>query len=114
MQVTVNGNELAEHPVGPVGRWDGQYFRRDGDDLLVTVQPNCVVESGRRIWHKPPHEESYGLAIELWSARRRKNFHQGRTLLASLPRTENQLSAFRLGLRAGRVAGTTSGDERLD
>lgn len=44
MQVTVNGTELTEYSAGPVGRWDGQYFRRDGDDLLVTVQPNCVVE----------------------------------------------------------------------
>jgi peptidoglycan/xylan/chitin deacetylase (PgdA/CDA1 family) len=44
MDATVNGKELTEHPTGPVARWDGQYFRRDGDDLLVTVQPNCIVE----------------------------------------------------------------------
>ena len=44
MQVTVNGNELTEYAAGPVSRWDGQYFRRDGEDSLVTVQPNSVVE----------------------------------------------------------------------
>ena len=115
MHVTVNGNELTEYPAGPVARWDGQYFRRDGDDLLVTVQPNSVVE------FRPPNPASslrmknpMGWRSSLWSARRRKTFHQGRPLLASLPRTENQLSAFGLGLRAGRLAGTTSGDERLD
>jgi len=44
MQVTVNGNELAEYTAGPVARWDEQYFRRDGEDFLVTIQPNSVVE----------------------------------------------------------------------
>jgi len=43
MDVTVNGNEITEHPRGQVARWDGQYFRRDGEDLLVTLQPNSVV-----------------------------------------------------------------------
>lgn len=44
MQVKVRGNELSECAAGPVARWDGQYFRRDGGDLLVTVRPNCIVE----------------------------------------------------------------------
>jgi len=44
MQVTVNGNELSESPAGPTARWDGQYYRKDGSDLLVTVRPNSVVQ----------------------------------------------------------------------
>ncbi len=44
MQVTVNGDELSESPAGPTARWDGQYYRRDGNEWLVTVRPNSVVQ----------------------------------------------------------------------
>jgi hypothetical protein len=40
----VNGKELAEYGSGPVTRWDGAYFRRTGQGLQVTVQPNTLLE----------------------------------------------------------------------
>jgi hypothetical protein len=43
-RVIVDGKELSERVAGPVERWDGQYFRRDGGDLLVTIRPNTIVE----------------------------------------------------------------------
>jgi peptidoglycan/xylan/chitin deacetylase (PgdA/CDA1 family) len=43
-RVMVDGKELSEFAAGPVGRWDGQYFRTVGRDLLVTIRPNTIVE----------------------------------------------------------------------
>ena len=51
MRVRVKGDDLPECGAGPVSRWDGQYFRRDGADLLVTIQPNSIVE------FRPPTSE---------------------------------------------------------
>jgi peptidoglycan/xylan/chitin deacetylase (PgdA/CDA1 family) len=42
--VTANGRMLAETASQPVTRWDGEYFRRTGQGLLVTVQPNTLLE----------------------------------------------------------------------
>jgi hypothetical protein len=39
-----NGKMLAETASQPVTRWDGEYFRRTGQSLLITVQPNTVLE----------------------------------------------------------------------
>ncbi len=43
-RVRVDGKELSECAAGPVARWDGQYFRIDGRDLLVTIQTNTILE----------------------------------------------------------------------
>jgi peptidoglycan/xylan/chitin deacetylase (PgdA/CDA1 family) len=43
-RVMVAGKELSECAAGPVKRWDGQYFRTDGKDLLVTIRPNTILE----------------------------------------------------------------------
>jgi hypothetical protein len=42
--VLVDGKELSECAAGPVERWDRQYFRIDGRDLLVTIQTNTILE----------------------------------------------------------------------
>jgi peptidoglycan/xylan/chitin deacetylase (PgdA/CDA1 family) len=42
--VLAGGQELSERPASPVARWDGEYLRRAGDSLLVTVRPNTIVE----------------------------------------------------------------------
>ncbi len=46
MRVTpiANGKKLAEHASEPVTRWGGEYFRCRGHSLLVTVQPNTLLE----------------------------------------------------------------------
>ena len=41
---TAGGEALSERAPGPVQRWDGQYFRRDGDLMLLTIRPNTIVE----------------------------------------------------------------------
>jgi peptidoglycan/xylan/chitin deacetylase (PgdA/CDA1 family) len=42
--VIAGGRELPEHPAGPVTGWTGEYVRRSGQNLLVTVRPNAVLE----------------------------------------------------------------------
>lgn len=42
--VTASGRKLAERPAGPTDRWTGEYVRRDGQRLFVTVKPNTTVE----------------------------------------------------------------------
>ena len=42
--VTASGRKLAERPAGPTDRWTGEYIRRDGQRLFVTVKPNSTVE----------------------------------------------------------------------
>jgi peptidoglycan/xylan/chitin deacetylase (PgdA/CDA1 family) len=42
-QVTSSGRTLAERPAGPTDRWDGEYIRRDGERLYVTVRPSATV-----------------------------------------------------------------------
>jgi hypothetical protein len=44
IQVVAGGQPLAERPPGPTDHWDGAYFRRSGETLLVTVRPNTIVE----------------------------------------------------------------------
>jgi hypothetical protein len=44
VRVVAGGRELPERPAAPVARWDGEYVRRAGCRLYVTVQPNTVVE----------------------------------------------------------------------
>jgi hypothetical protein len=39
-----NGKKLPEQASTPVTRWDGGYFRYQGHSLLVTVQPNTLLE----------------------------------------------------------------------
>jgi peptidoglycan/xylan/chitin deacetylase (PgdA/CDA1 family) len=39
-----NGKKLAEHASEPVMRWGGEYFRRKGESILVTVRPNTLLE----------------------------------------------------------------------
>lgn len=39
-----DGEELPERAAGPVQRWDGRYYRRAGDSLLLTIRPNTIVE----------------------------------------------------------------------
>lgn len=43
-RVMVGGKELSECSPGPVNGWDGQYLRRAGNELLVTIRPNAIVE----------------------------------------------------------------------
>jgi peptidoglycan/xylan/chitin deacetylase (PgdA/CDA1 family) len=38
------GNEVTERAAAPVDRWDGEYLRRAGQRLWLTVRPNTVVE----------------------------------------------------------------------
>jgi hypothetical protein len=38
------GEPLSERAPGPVQRWDGQYYRRAGDRMLLTIRPNTIVE----------------------------------------------------------------------
>ena len=42
--VQVGGKTLCPWTEGPIDRWNSQYFRREGKTLLVTVQPNSIVE----------------------------------------------------------------------
>ena len=42
--VTASGRKLAERPGGPTDRWTGEYVRRDGQRLFVTVKPGTTVE----------------------------------------------------------------------
>jgi len=42
--VTSSARKLAERPAGPTDRWTGEYIRRDGDRLFVTVKPNTSLE----------------------------------------------------------------------
>ncbi len=42
--VRVGGKALSAWTEGPIDRWNGQYFRREGKILFVTVQPNSIVE----------------------------------------------------------------------
>lgn len=44
VRVTAGGTELPERAAAPVGRWDGQYVRRTGDRLWLTIRPNTIVE----------------------------------------------------------------------
>jgi hypothetical protein len=43
VQVLVNGKALAEPPAGPTVDWRGEYFRREGAKVHVTVKPNTIV-----------------------------------------------------------------------
>jgi hypothetical protein len=43
-RVIANGREVGERPAGPVSRWDGEYLRRAGERILLTVRPNTLVE----------------------------------------------------------------------
>jgi peptidoglycan/xylan/chitin deacetylase (PgdA/CDA1 family) len=43
-RVTSSGKALAERPEGPTDRWTGEYVRRDGQRLYVTVKPGTTVE----------------------------------------------------------------------
>lgn len=40
----VNGKRLSDRPAGPTDRWTGQYVRRDGDHLYVTMLPHGTLE----------------------------------------------------------------------
>jgi hypothetical protein len=42
--VQVGGKTLSPCTEGPIDRWNSQYFRWEGKTLLVTVQPNSIVE----------------------------------------------------------------------
>lgn len=42
--VLAHGRKLAEHRPGPVTRWDGEYLRSAGKNLLITVRPNTLLE----------------------------------------------------------------------
>ena len=43
-RVTSSGTALLERPAGPTDRWTGEYVRRDGQRLYVTVKPGTTVE----------------------------------------------------------------------
>jgi peptidoglycan/xylan/chitin deacetylase (PgdA/CDA1 family) len=43
-RVSSSGRTLAEEPPGRTDRWTGEYIRRDGSRLFVTVRPNTTVE----------------------------------------------------------------------
>ena len=58
LRVTVNGNELSERAAGSVEGWDQQYFRSAGADLLVTIQPNSVLEFRPLTFGRRPNEEA--------------------------------------------------------
>jgi hypothetical protein len=42
--VTSSVRKLADRPAGPTDRWTGEYVRRDGQRLYVTVKPNTTLE----------------------------------------------------------------------
>jgi hypothetical protein len=44
VQVLANDKPLAEMKSGLTGRWDAEYFRREGNTLYVTVKPDVVLE----------------------------------------------------------------------
>ena len=58
LRVTVNGNELSERAAGSVEGWDQQYLRSAGADLLVTIQPNSVLEFRPLTFGRRPNEEA--------------------------------------------------------
>jgi peptidoglycan/xylan/chitin deacetylase (PgdA/CDA1 family) len=43
-RVSSSGRRLADRPAGPTDRWTGEYVRREGTRLYVTVKPNTTVE----------------------------------------------------------------------
>jgi len=43
-RVIANGKEVAERAVGPITLWTGEYFRRVGESVLLTIRPNTIVE----------------------------------------------------------------------
>lgn len=43
-RVFAGRERLLGRKAGPTDRWNEQYFRRDGDTLYVTVQPNTILE----------------------------------------------------------------------
>jgi hypothetical protein len=44
MRPLADGQTLPERARGPVQRWEGQYYRRAGQSLLLTIRPNSIVE----------------------------------------------------------------------
>ncbi len=44
IQVIAGGQALTERPAGLTDRWDGAYYRRAGQSMLVTVRPNTILE----------------------------------------------------------------------
>jgi peptidoglycan/xylan/chitin deacetylase (PgdA/CDA1 family) len=42
--VSSSGRTLVDRPAGPTDRWTGEYVRRDGRRLYVTVKPNTTLE----------------------------------------------------------------------
>ena len=42
--VMSSGKQLADRPAGPTDRWTGEYVRRDGKRMYVTVKPNTTVD----------------------------------------------------------------------
>lgn len=45
VEPVAGGQKLPERAAGPVRRWDGQYYRRLGDNnLLLTVRPGTIIE----------------------------------------------------------------------
>ena len=44
LTVTSSGRRLAERAAAVTDRWTGEYVRRDGERLFVTVKPNTTVE----------------------------------------------------------------------
>jgi peptidoglycan/xylan/chitin deacetylase (PgdA/CDA1 family) len=44
ISVTANGKKLADHGGAMTDRWDGEYLRREGAHLYVTVHPNATLE----------------------------------------------------------------------
>lgn len=43
-ELLVSGRSLSERSAGAIDRWDGEYFRRDGERVFVTVRPGGAVE----------------------------------------------------------------------
>jgi peptidoglycan/xylan/chitin deacetylase (PgdA/CDA1 family) len=43
LQVLVDRKPLGEPPAGPIADWRGEYFRRQGAAVYVTVKPNAIV-----------------------------------------------------------------------
>jgi hypothetical protein len=39
-----SGKKLTEHASEPVAPWSGEYFRRKGESILVTVGSNTLLE----------------------------------------------------------------------
>jgi hypothetical protein len=45
---SADSKPLPERSKQPTDRWTGEYFRREGDRLYVTVRPNTTLEFRRR------------------------------------------------------------------